>query len=77
MLSLGKRLRVRYDGFLSPMFNSSEAQSYTSDTDRTKMSAQLVLAGLFPPTGDQIWNPEYKCWQPIPYTTLSSRDDRV
>lgn len=40
-----------------------------TDIDRTLMSAETVMAGLFPPQGDAIWNDEL-LWQPIPiYTT--------
>lgn len=34
------------------------------------MSAQLCMAGLFPPQGNQIWN-ENIHWQPIPIHTVS------
>lgn len=30
------------------------------------MSLQLVLAGLYPPVADEIWNTELK-WSPVPY----------
>lgn len=32
------------------------------------MSAEAVLAGLFPPTNDQLWSNEIM-WQPIPIHT--------
>lgn len=38
------------------------------------MSAQVTLAALFPPSGDQIWN-ENLAWNPIPiHTTPESQD---
>lgn len=40
------------------------------------MSAQANLAGLFPPTGDQVWNPDIR-WQPIPVHPLMGGDDKV
>lgn len=38
------------------------------------MSAQANLAGLFPPTGDQIWNADL-LWQPFPISTLPTHED--
>ena len=37
----------------------------STDYDRTLMSAYTVLSGLYPPSGDQIWNTHIN-WQPIP-----------
>jgi len=48
----------------------------STDYDRTIMSAQSYLSGLFPPTGSQIWNPEL-LWQPIPVHILQKSTDRV
>ena len=33
------------------------------------MSLQLVLAGMWPPTGQQIWWPSLN-WQPIPFNFM-------
>ncbi|XP_015263062.1 PREDICTED: prostatic acid phosphatase-like [Gekko japonicus] len=41
----------------------------STDHDRTIMSAQATLAGLYPPTSGQIWNRKI-LWQPIPVRTL-------
>lgn len=43
---------------------------YTTDSDRTHMSAQAYVAGLFPPTKDSIWKKDMK-WQPIPVRTVN------
>lgn len=48
----------------------------STDYDRTIMSAQSYLSGLFPPTSSQIWNPEL-LWQPIPVHILQKSTDRV
>lgn len=40
------------------------------------MSALLVLAGLFPPTPEEEWDPELH-WQPIAYHADTSQHDHV
>lgn len=40
-----------------------------TDFDRTLMSAEAAMAGLFPPQSDEIWNDEL-FWQPIPVHTV-------
>lgn len=40
------------------------------------MSAQLNLAGLFPPTNEEIWNPDM-LWQPIPVHIVPKVMDHV
>lgn len=41
------------------------------DFDRTIMSAQLVMGGMFPPQGNQIWNTDLN-WQPIPVHVIQT-----
>ena len=40
------------------------------------MSAMSNLAGLYPPKGNQIWNPNL-LWQPIPVHTRPLADDNL
>uniref|UniRef100_A0A8D2LW64 acid phosphatase n=1 Tax=Varanus komodoensis TaxID=61221 RepID=A0A8D2LW64_VARKO len=62
---LGQYIKKRYSNFLCPAYRREEILVQSSEIDRTIMSAQANLAGLFPPTGDQVWNPKL-LWQPIP-----------
>ncbi len=65
---LGKWLRCRYDDFLRQSYNSNDIYIQSSDVDRTLMSAESNLAGLYEPEGEQIWTSELR-WQPIPVHT--------
>nr|XP_060637800.1 prostatic acid phosphatase-like [Anolis sagrei ordinatus] len=62
---LGQYIKNRYSNFLSSTYKREEVLIQSTETDRTIMSAQANLAGLFPPSGDEIWNPEL-LWQPVP-----------
>uniref|UniRef100_A0A3Q1G0N7 Lysosomal acid phosphatase n=1 Tax=Acanthochromis polyacanthus TaxID=80966 RepID=A0A3Q1G0N7_9TELE len=48
----------------------------STDYDRTLMSAEANLAGLYPPSGQQIFTPSLK-WQPIPVHTVPQSEERV
>uniref|UniRef100_A0A8C3U972 acid phosphatase n=1 Tax=Catharus ustulatus TaxID=91951 RepID=A0A8C3U972_CATUS len=65
LFELGQYMRKRYSSFLNSTYNRQEFYIQSTDYDRTIMSAQSYLSGLFPPTSSQIWNPEL-LWQPIP-----------
>lgn len=73
---LGRWLRGRYDHLLGEKYNKDEVFVESTDVDRTLMSAESSLAGLFPPVGDQRWNPDIN-WQPIPVHTLPEHMDKV
>ncbi|XP_048886331.1 lysosomal acid phosphatase isoform X4 [Brienomyrus brachyistius] len=73
---LGKSLRQRYDGFLNATYNRHEIMVRSTDHDRTLMSAEAQLAGLYPPNGTQIFNPNL-AWQPIPIHTVPEAEERL
>lgn len=76
MFELGRSLRYRYDGFLSSKYIPAGIAVISSDVDRCIMSAQLLLAGLYPPEGIQKWNPDLP-WQPVPVHSLPPECDKV
>ncbi|NXP04026.1 PPAP phosphatase, partial [Thinocorus orbignyianus] len=74
LFKLGQYTRERYSSFLNSTYNRQEFYIQSTDYDRTIMSAQSYLSGLFPPTSSQIWNPEL-LWQPIPVHVLQKATD--
>lgn len=62
---MGLFLRRRYSKFLkNGTYSVDQITIQASDYDRTINSANLVLAGLFPPKPNQVWNYNLP-WQPI------------
>ncbi|NXL87134.1 PPAP phosphatase, partial [Alectura lathami] len=75
LYELGQYTRKRYFNFLNSTYNRKEFYIQSTDYDRTIMSAQSYLSGLFPPTSSQIWNPEL-LWQPIPVHVVTKSTDQ-
>ncbi|KAF2882690.1 hypothetical protein ILUMI_23492 [Ignelater luminosus] len=74
---LGKALRKRYDRFLGDVYTPTILDAVSTEVNRTKMSLELVLAGLFPPRGTLLeWEKELN-WQPIPYNYLKFAEDHI
>ncbi|XP_016841023.1 venom acid phosphatase Acph-1-like isoform X2 [Nasonia vitripennis] len=71
---LGEMLRKRYTEFLNGTYNPENVYAYSSNFDRTKISLQLVLASLFPPTPELIWKKDLN-WMPIPIHYLPKKLD--
>ncbi|CAH1398942.1 unnamed protein product [Nezara viridula] len=73
---LGKWLRKRYDSLIpGGIYSKDLIYVQSSDWDRTLMSAQANLAGMFPPTQKEFWSD--LDWQPIPVHTIPSRFDKL
>uniref|UniRef100_A0A182HT87 acid phosphatase n=1 Tax=Anopheles arabiensis TaxID=7173 RepID=A0A182HT87_ANOAR len=75
-LLLGKWLRQRYSSLLQDTYSNNEIYVRSTDVDRTLMSAEANLAGLYPPTGRDVWDSAIT-WQPIPVHTVTEELDSV
>ncbi|KAF3857383.1 hypothetical protein F7725_009242 [Dissostichus mawsoni] len=73
---LGQFLRNRYKGFLNDSYDRNQIHVRSTDYDRTLMSAESNLAGLYPPAGQQVFNPNMP-WQPIPVHTVPKSEERL
>ncbi|XP_069703816.1 prostatic acid phosphatase-like [Periplaneta americana] len=73
---LGQWLRKRYSKFLPEMYNREDIFVRSTDVDRTLMSAESNLAGLYPPRQWQKWSANIS-WQPIPIHTVPENMDQV
>ncbi len=71
---LGKYFRTRYGSILNSTYIASEIYVRSTDYDRTLMSAQSNLIGLYPLSN--ISN-ETVPIQPIPIHTAAMKDDFV
>ncbi|XP_011500130.1 PREDICTED: venom acid phosphatase Acph-1-like, partial [Ceratosolen solmsi marchali] len=71
---LGQLLRDKYNDFLGELYLQQSVYALSTDYTRTKMSLQLVLASLYPPSGVQKWHNKLN-WQPIPSMFLTSEQD--
>lgn len=77
--SLGKSLRKKYiikDHLLPSKYDLSKIYVRSTDYDRTLMSAESLLYGLYPlGTGPEQGTP--KRYQPIPIHTVAINDDKL
>ncbi|KAG1682396.1 Testicular acid phosphatase [Nymphon striatum] len=73
---LGQFLRKRYDNnkFLNKTFKHSDIYVRSSEVNRVLESAELVLAGLYPPYKNNIWNKNL-LWQPIAVHSVPKKVD--
>ena len=67
-------MRRRYLKLIGTRYSADKVYIRSSDTDRTLMSAQCNAAGMFPPSGDEVWN-DSQPWQPVPIHTVPYSED--
>jgi prostatic aicd phosphatase len=58
-------LKERYGNFIGHLYKPEYVHAYSKNLDRNKMTLHLVLAGMFPPKSQLIWNDKIK-WMPLP-----------
>ncbi|KAK0095347.1 hypothetical protein PV326_008627 [Microctonus aethiopoides] len=74
--TIGIMLREKYGEFLGPYYWPSLIFARSTDIPRTQMSLQLVLAGLFPPSEEQMWNPSLQ-WLPVSTISVPNAQDNL
>lgn len=74
-LLLGRWIRKRYSYLLNELYSPYDIYIQSTDVDRTLMSAESHLAGLYPPVGKEIWS-NIK-WIPIPVHTIPTDKDHI
>ncbi|KAK2586742.1 hypothetical protein KPH14_011774 [Odynerus spinipes] len=74
-LNLGRWIRNRYSHLLNDLYSPYDIYIQSTDIDRTLMSAEANLAGLYPPHGNQLWNKIN--WMPIPVHTIPESEDSI
>lgn len=77
MYNLGKWYRKRYEKLLGPGYNGTLVLMNSTNTDRALMSAELFLAGMFPPTENELWADDGLKWQPVPVHTEQKEQNNV
>ena len=78
MYDLGRTIRALYGAghWLNATYHFEDIRMQSSAHDRCLMSAELLLAGLYPPVGEQRWNSDL-AWQPIPVHSTPFKYDKV
>jgi len=66
MYQKGQFFRRMYNGYINDLYLDSEILTKSTQMTRTIMSAQMVLAGMYPPRNYQKWSNLETVWQPIP-----------
>ncbi|XP_014251992.2 lysosomal acid phosphatase-like [Cimex lectularius] len=65
LFASGQQLRKRYNGFINTNYFPNDTAARSNPYDRDFMSAACLLAGFYPPSDYQLWNPSI-LWQPVP-----------
>lgn len=70
--TLGKMLRDKYNNFLGDKYHPQDVYAQSTNVERTKLSLQLVLAGLYPSSENQMWKSKLLS---MPVSTYNTTDE--
>ncbi|XP_076657121.1 putative achaete scute target 1 [Halictus rubicundus] len=76
MYNIGQWIREKYGSVIGGKYESKLTMVRSSYADRCLMSAQALLAGLYPPTSDQIFV-EGLNWRPVPVHSTPRNLDKT
>lgn len=76
LYNLGQWMRSKYGFTIGRKFENTASLVLSSFRDRCIMSAQALLAGLFPPSPEDMFLPDL-AWIPVPVHSIPRNLDKV
>lgn len=76
MYNIGQWIRTEYGSIIGNTYDSTLSLTQSSYADRCIMSAQVLLAGLYPPTNEEIFVSGLT-WRPVPVHSTPRNLDKV
>lgn len=73
---LGKWLHARYAKLVGPRYDHDNFYIQSTNVDRTLMSAESNLAGMWAPSKEEAFDPSL-AWRPIPVHTRPENTDEI
>jgi lysosomal acid phosphatase len=74
---LGQFIKSSYASFFNLPYDQKRVFIRSTNYDKALMSAYTLLAGLYPPAENEVWNQQFLNWQPIPVHTNEKNLDMV
>nr|XP_022906559.1 venom acid phosphatase Acph-1-like [Onthophagus taurus] len=74
--NIGRYLRKKYNNLLGDVYTPDVLYGISSNVPRCRASIESVLAGLYPPSEELIWNKDL-LWEPIPYDYLPMNENNL
>ncbi|XP_076547283.1 prostatic acid phosphatase-like [Osmia lignaria lignaria] len=76
MYTVGEWIRKQYGSVISKNYRSDLSLTQSSYADRCIMSAQTLLAGLYPPSPEELFVPSL-IWRPVPVHSTPRHLDKL
>lgn len=76
MYNLGRWIRGKYGAMIGNKYNNTRMLVRSTYAERCVMSGQTLLAGLFPPSPENMFVPGLE-WIPVPVFPIPREMDKV